>query len=1231
MYLKELRINGFKSFAQNTRLDLAPGVTAIVGPNGCGKSNIADALRWVLGESSAKSLRAGAMSDVIFQGTTNRAPLNLAEVFLLFTDCEKQLGPGYNEVEVGRKVAREGGSDYFLNGKRVRRRDIQQLFMDTGIGQVSYSFMLQGQIDQILSNDPAERRAIFEEAAGISRYKTQRREALQKLESVDANLARVTDVLDEVSRQIGTLKRQAAKAIRYRRIDRRRRSLDLALKSRRFQLVREDVSEHERKLAFLEREVEQARHKLQQAEEAIAQKRNRRNQLQAQAQELQQQVFDARSRRDQARQRIGFAEERLADNARRSQELETQIDQIEDQLQALGVQVEEQRAVLEKRQAEGAETEQNFSQQEQALAELQRQLADTERAHSQARQVVLTKESGVSRLRSRTTTLEVDLKTFQARHAQLATDVDGLKQEVERLEQEAVQIREIWQQRQQDHAQAREKVEAATAQIRQAQEARREAEQALAALEQQYTRQEGQIQAWQALQDKLEGFSQGAKALLQGKLQGALAAADCSLLLKHLRVTEGYGVAIEALLGAAGEGVWVQDPQRVPGVVEALRAKKFDRVALLFDTEAPVPNEDVSPLEGLKPARTLVKVQTEEARPLVDRLLGDCYYCEDVAAFFAAWREHPDFAFRYLVTANGEMIDGRGLIQAGGRSGQQQTSYLERARQIDQAKEALKQLDDQVTDAGQRVDVAARKVQTVEQQAEEQRKWLNELSQELSTLQGQRKSADRSHEQAGRQLQQRQQELAKLETQRGESEQRLQAAQQEMTALEQEIAAAQEQVTQKEAEVARLRGEVEQAKESFNEERLARAERRQQIELGQRDLQEKEQQQRRAQNALKQRRDESRNIARQNTDLQQQLTTARQEVETAEAELNKGTQQLETARQDLDALDKDVTVVEKGLTAQRESVERLTKEHTRVEVALAKLQTQRDNLLADAQSAYELDLKHEDWRRHWLEAGEPVPERLRVEIDEWEADEAEEEAEVDTSPEALRAVEEPDWEPVAKEVEQLRQKLGSLGTVNLLAIEEYKELKERHAFLKNQSDDLWQSKDQLMQAIDEINTTSERLFAETFAQIRTNFAYTFEQLFGGGKAELNLVDAEDVLESGVEIIAQPPGTRLKSLALLSGGQKTMTAVALLFAVYMVKPSPFAVLDELDAPLDDANIGRFCDMVKRFTDKSQFLLITHSKRTISIADTIYGVTMQERGVSRLVSMRFNHHKGEAEVA
>ncbi|MDP0498831.1 MAG: chromosome segregation protein SMC [Verrucomicrobiota bacterium JB022] len=1229
MYLKELRINGFKSFALQTRLDLHPGVTAIVGPNGCGKSNIADALRWVLGESSAKSLRAGAMSDVIFQGTTHRAPLNLAEVFLLFTDCEKELGPGYAEVEVGRRVNREGGSDYYLNGKRVRRRDVQQLFLDTGIGQVSYSFMLQGQIDQILSNDPAERRAIFEEAAGISRYKTQRREALQKLESVDANLARVTDVLDEVSRQIGTLKRQAAKAIRYRRIDRRRRSLDLALKARRFQLVREDVAEHERKLAFLEREAEQARHKLAQAEEAIAQKRNRRNQLQAQAQQLQQEVFEARSKRDQGRQRIGFAEERLGENGRRRQELSTQADQIEDQLGALQTQVEEKRAWLAERKAAGEETEQNFTQQERALAELQRTQADTERAHSQARMVVQTKESGVSRLRSRTTTLEVDLKTFQARHAQLATDCETLQHEVERLEQEAAQIREIWQQRQAEHQQARERVEAVTGQIRAAQDARRSAEQKLAALEQQHTRQEGQIAAWQALQDKLEGFSQGAKALVQGKLQGALAAGEASLLLQHLRVTEGYGAAIEALLGAAGEGVWLRENGRVSPVIEALRAKKFDRVALLFNTDAPVP-EDVA-FDGLKPARSLARTANEDVRPVVERLLAGCYYCADLPAFLQAWREQPDFHFRFIVTPEGELVDGRGLIQAGGRSGQAQSSYLERARQIDQAREALKLVADEVQDARQAVEVAARKVQHIEQQAEEQRKRLNELAQELSTLQGQSNSAVRSHEQAVKQLQQRRQDLAKLETQRTESAQRLETAQQEMTALEQEIGAAQQQVTHYEAEVQRLRQEVEKAKESFNEERLARAERRQQIELGQRDLQDKEQQLRRAQNALRQRREEATNLRRQDEDLQQQLSTARTEVEAAEAALAKGETQLATARQELEALDKDVTVVEKGLVAQREGVDRLNKEHGRVEVALAKLQTQRDSLLTEAQGAYELDIAREDWRRHWLEAGDPVPERLKVEIDEWEADEAVDEPEVDTSPEALRAVQEPAWEPVAKEVDTLRQKLGSLGTVNLLAIEEYKELKERHHFLKTQSDDLWQSKDQLMQAIDEINTTSERLFAETFEQIRKNFAFTFEQLFGGGKAELNLIDAEDVLESGVEIIAQPPGTRLKSLQLLSGGQKTMTAVALLFAVYMVKPSPFAVLDELDAPLDDANIGRFCDMVKRFTDKSQFLLITHSKRTISIADTIYGVTMQERGVSRVVSMRFNHHKGEAEVA
>ncbi|MCC5808255.1 MAG: chromosome segregation protein SMC [Opitutales bacterium] len=1230
MYLKELRINGFKSFADPTRLDLRRGVTAIVGPNGCGKSNIADAIRWVLGEQSAKSLRAGAMQEVIFQGTTTRKPVGLCEVTLTFTECEEQLGTEYNEVEVTRRVVRDGGSDYYLNGKHCRLKDIQRLFLDTGVGQVSYSFMLQGQIDQVLSSNPQERRAIFEEAAGISKYKAQRREALNKLQHVDTNLARVTDVMEEVGRQIESLKRQAAKAMRYQLIKHRLTHLELGHGAQRFAALSTEIAELERRDTFLQEQLAGVRKELDETDRRLSERREKRSGLTERLQAAQQHVFDLRSEKENAQNRCEFAATRRDDLKKRIAAIEDEVNGLRDQVDALSKRAAGEKQSREEQMELFGASDGLFKERSNELTELQRELSEAEAAHGRAKQALLVKESAVTRLRSNATTLEVDLKTYQVRHANLLDEQQSLKDEAAVLEDEVKRLRHALEKRREDRlredarvGELREQTTRLTTEFRDVQTQIQDNGRKLAGVQ-------AQVGVLEGLQEKLEGFSDGVKAIMQGKLKGVVAPEDVRLLLQSLQVQPAAERVVEVLLGAASDGVVLGERSRAAPVARKLAEDNLGRASLVIDTPtkaAPEPGGPAAP-EWLLPAWEAVGVKDDATGALVQSLFGGCYYCDEMEAFLEFWEANPEFRFQYVATAEGELIDARGLILAGrARKGKNQ-SFLARANEIKKFKAELENLRAREETLRQQAGHAEAKIEAAEKRIEEQRRKVMEIAEEVSNLEAQVKGAERNAEQNARSTETKAAELAKLETSKKESTERLEKAQTELAAAVDDLERQKGAITAAEETCEQLRTKREELRERFNEIRLEMAEKNQRLQMLDRTLAEIDAQAKQAAAQIDRRRQEQDHLREQIEGLAGEEKEQKARAEEIGKTLEGVMAALEKDRAALAEVEKSIRVIEEGTSEKRATADRLAKESNQVEIKLAREQSQRQFITDEIQREYELDVKTVDWRREIFLAGDPLPERIRVSIEDDEGDdEPVVEERTEPTEEERVAVTEPDWSEVQAEVKALRARLSGMGPVNVMAIGEYRDLRERHEFLKTQSDDLWKAKDELVRAIDEINQRSQELFANTFEQVRKNFAYTFETLFGGGTSGLRLVDAEDVLESGIEITARPPGTQLRSLALLSGGQKTMTAVALLFAIYMVKPSPFCVLDEIDAPLDDANIGRFCQMLESFLEYSQFVIITHNKRTIGIADTIYGATMPERGVTKMVSMRFDKGSGQ----
>lgn len=1233
MHLKELKINGFKSFADSTRLHFDTGVTAVVGPNGCGKSNIADAIRWVLGEQSAKALRGGKMQDVIFEGADRRKPLQVCEVSLLFTNCEEQLGVQFNEVEITRRVSRDGQSDYSINGKACRLKDIQQIFMDTGVGRTSYSIMAQGQIDQILSSNPNERRAIFEEAAGITKYKSQRKEALSKLTAVQTNLNRLTDVIDEVKRQITSLRRQASKALRYKKLRFRLQHLDLAHSGRQFDILRVSIAEMEDRVKALSGDVEKHRSELARKEAEIEEKKAERTQTNQRLQEVQQAVFDLRSRKEQAENKIQLADARRSDLEKRIEEAGNEILSMESQLADIVERAKGSAEIKEEQINLVGNSDEVFQLRNQELSSIQSELTEAEKAVDREKHSLLRYENDVARCRNQSSMIEVNLKSDQMRQESLEGEIADVKADGEKVTESLGALQATIKEVEEEAAGAESAVTAAQENVATSREAYREVQKQIQEADRTLAQSTTRLRLLQQLDEKLEGFSDGAKAFLQGKLDHALGENSRKPVTQNVNVPQKYTRAMEALLGAAVDAVAVKDPSAALGVVDLLEEQKLGKACIQFPRANGNGTGDRDLPPFLKPAAALVKCEDEngETHP-IKSLLAESYYTESAADFIAFWQENPGFSFAHVATGKGELIDSRGLI-FGGFSKAKGSGILERSGEIQDLTAEVTEQQKKLKALREESDRQQQRLNDAEQAVETARKTLMAAGQKRSSLQAEERGLERSRVEV-------ENRLKKLEGERASIHQRQEKSQEDLTKIHAQVKEAQElfegqrqKIAGCEARLTELREERERKRETLSEIRFDLAEKRQRLEVLDRGLVEMEQRKQELTRSLENRQVEIRVTREQIANLGKEKETETAEAERTTAELAKMQEKVEEVRASFASLDTEISKIEKELAQSRATTEGNQSELNKIEVKLAEQRSKIGYIQEEAEREYQVQLSGIDWQAMlWHADDEPEGGHpLDLEEDEG-AEKKKAAAKPPITPEDREELENTDWDSVRSEIQTLRNRIQSMGPVNLVAIEEYSELKERFAFLTEQSEDLVKARDELVTAIDDINTRSQKQFQEIFEQIRKNFKYTFQTLFGGGgSADLQLLEAEDVLDSGVDIVAQPPGTKLKSIFLLSGGQKTMTAVGLLFAIYMVKPSPFCVLDELDAPLDEANIGRFTTMLKQFTGKSQFIIITHNKRTISEASAIFGVTMEEKGVSKVVSMKFNREKGETEKA
>jgi chromosome segregation protein len=1241
MYLKTLEIHGFKSFADKTVFEFAQGVTGIVGPNGCGKSNVVDAIRWVLGETSAKALRGGEMADVIFNGTEKRKPLGMAEVTLTMADCEAQLKVDFNEVALTRRVFRDGRSEYRINGTLCRLKDIHDLLMDTGIGRTAYSIMAQGQIDQILSSKPEERRAVFEEAAGITKFKREKKEALRKLEFTEANLLRVSDVLAEQERRMNSLRRQVAKARRYQALAADTRVLDCHLGHRKFVELtaeRDELTVSIRGLEVRDTELEM---QLPAKEEAVTEARTAARIFEGELAELRQRLNEHRNALNSAAGRISFNDERKA-------ELESRIRQNHED-------IAETREKLAQQEFEFTAANEALDQLSRIIAEKEIQLAEQETRTKGTREERERIETALRETRGEANRTQTIIASMQAKIESALAQLEGNRERSRQLGEEEQRLILELEEFRAGQARIASEVEATGAMLGELTEAFQSSERSYqhtrgdldaaraAAVESNklLAQRSARYDAVRQLVESGEGFEKGTQNVLQGLGQPEFFKPGVhGVLASLIEADNSCARAIEAALGTHLQAVLVQDQAMAEAIITRLTEKQLGVAAVL--PESFVGHSAGTQMESLPEGATawaLDRVKSDSRiSNVIERLLEKVLIVPNLATALRLRSSLPGITF---VTLAGVILSGEGMLR-GGTGAEGSTSVLELRNEVRSLAAEVADLTDSDAAARNRVTELEARLEQLREEVEVSRERLQRQKVDLSTLQGQLSLATREVENF-----ETKHENVKWE--RGELENRERAAAESREHMEGELASARERLEGLEDEARRLQSESDAVVRRELDIVEALNELRTELAVERRARQSAEEQQK----PMEARLSELRDVAiRRETEIE----AFNQRIESAQGENARLSEECESHRAEAEDLQVEINTRSEGRTALLEAIETaetvlaaIRRDHSKVaeqkgreEIACTKLDLRIDSLVTTIQERHQIDLATFEPDAHALLTSIASQKALQGRGGRQSivtGEDSEEHSDDDEMPTVVvdgtsddievpgEMTGEPDWEFVESIVTDIKRRLDAMGPVNLDAIDEFEELEERYNFLKNQHDDLVNSKAELLEVIDRINTETQRLFSETFAQVKINFREMFKELFGEkGEADLNLIDANDPLESGIEITAKPPGKKLQSITLLSGGERSMTAVALLFSIYMIKPSPFCVLDELDAPLDESNINRFVKVLDRFIDNSQFIIVTHSKRTMARADVMYGVTMEEFGVSKPVGMRLTADDG-----
>ena len=1177
MYLKNIEVQGFKSFAQKINFEFHNGITGIVGPNGSGKSNVGDAVRWVLGEQSAKQLRGGNMQDVIFSGTETRKPLSFASVAITLDNSDHKLPVDFQEVTVTRRLYRSGESEYLINGSACRLKDIHEMFYDTGIGKEGYSIIGQGQIDKILSGKPEERRELFDEAAGIVKFKRRKNTTIKKLEEEQQNLVRVTDILSELTRQLTPLEKQAETAKIYLGKREMLKELDVNL----FLAENEHT---ESLLKELEEKTKTAEHQLQETNGAYEKTKEEYDRLEKELEELEEKMESLREetqgkalQKQQLEGQINVLNEQLSAGEQNREHYESRLLSIAEELSKKEEAKKEQQEEGELLKEKTSEMKKQMKKKEEALSRIQENIQECSVAVEEGKNEIIEILNTRATTKGKAQRFDTMMEQIGIRKAELSQKILKLKSEEE--EQSGAMKR------------AAAKYEAITALIEEMNEECNRLNEEVFSIQEQLKNQNGQMEAGQAayhreasrldslknMAERYDGYGNSIRRVMEQKervpgIEGVVA--------DLIQVNKDYEIAIEIALGGSIQNIVTDNEQTAKQMIEFLKKNRFGRATFLPLSSVNARGE-FSQKEALKEEGVIgLASELVNAAPryqgVIRYLLGRVLVVDHIDHAIAIGRKYRHTL--RMVTIEGESLSPGGSMTGG--AFRNNSNLLGRKREIEELEKKVRSLKTELEEMQKSIDESRSKRNVIRDTIADFKEKLrlqyieqNTAKMSMNQLEEKNEQIQRGYLQVQRDQMDMQRQVREVQEDHSRIKKELEESQKDEKELETFIETRQQELDEWKNEESEVLKELENIRLEVSS-------------MGQK-----------TQFTME-------NLSR----LSSEISSFTEEKEKIRENLKLGKEEMEKKRKDISSLKNTIANFDEEEKASKDSLKVLIEEKEERNKSHKAFFEKRDALSG------QISLLDKECFRLKSQA-EKIEENREAQISYmWEEYEI-------TPNNALQYKKEEltDRQEMQKEIGKIKEEIRRLGTVNVNAIEDYKELLERHTFLSNQYEDLQQAEKTLEQIIEELDEGMRKQFSEKFREIQREFDKAFKELFGGGKGTLELSEDEDILEAGIRIISQPPGKKLQNMMQLSGGEKALTAIALLFAIQNLKPSPFCLLDEIEAALDDSNVGRFAGYLQKLTKNTQFIIITHRRGTMNAADRLYGITMQEKGVSTLVSV------------
>ncbi len=1175
MYLSKLEIFGFKSFAQKINMTFDSGITSIVGPNGCGKTNIVDALRWVLGEQRPTTLRSDKMEDVIFNGTKSRKPLNVAEVSITIENTKGILPSEYTEVTLTRRVYRSGESEYYINRTLCRLKDIRDLFMDTGMGSDAYSVIELKMVESILSDNSDERRRLFEESAGVTKYKFRRKEALRRLESVRMDLTRLNDSVSNVQKAVNSLERQAHKAQRYNEFNTQLRALEIELLAREYRSVLDKIVPLKEQLSKTVDEKSKIDVELAQEEALLDVLRQELGELENTLSAAQSDLTSKQEAIHQLEQKQATANERrkaLVSNIKRFEQEKVDLQGQREQLKHKQFELFSK---LDTSKADVLAAEGTYALKKAELDAFEFQVNAKKAELKAVQDRMIGQLHRVSELRNRENQAKARIENIRGRIDHIAEENHNYSKEIDHTATQIVSLSAEDRELRKNFAQAEVRTQQMENRLAQLQIELEEMRSKDLSLHGEIERKKARTDFMKGLVESFDGYSEGARYLISSEEWNS-----------RIQTTVGdaantdprFRIAMETALGEAVGYVVVPNVQQAYSAMEFLKTRKKGKATFICLDRVPVLAKSIAHQggEGIHGwASGLVQCE-DRYRSLFDFLLEDTLVVENVTV---ASRIINDNTSLRCITLEGEVITGKGVVR-GGSLRQDEGGHIGKKSQLEELNEEMKRLYGEAERLARHMEEKRESIEktNVKELTEEARsieQQMTTVEVRIAQLEFEKKRAEEIIERNGAESEKMNNEIASLHAELNQLFPEIEKQESEKSAAERSVGTLASELETMEvlaAEYARTANEANVAVLSLrSEERSVQ----QSIEYADSTLT---------------------SMTGSIDQRMQEIQSSREETNTLATEMQELDQQHDEAKEDFENLRVHKHTIDSKYSVKRAQILELE----------TRLKDERVKHEGSLQATHDLEIKIQE---------------LTMKSENLVA-RAEEEFSLDLTVQEVPHAESFDFNAAMDTVRTLKEKIKGLGPVNFAAFDEYKSEKERLDFVIAQRDDLVQSEKTLLDTIEEINTTAQQKFLETFDLIRDNFIATFKRLFDeGDECDLRLEEGLDPLEAKIEIVAKPRGKRPTSIDLLSGGEKTLTAIALLFAIYLVKPSPFCILDEVDAPLDDTNIDRFTRILGAFSENTQFVVVTHNKRTMEAANALYGVTMEEEGVSKLVSVRF----------